>query len=1051
MNSTEGNSNGDKPIANAGVDPVSTVDVADAGSKMSPDFAFYEEMGIMVQLNRDIMGENSELTVIGEELLISEKLRKKFRHHIKESPHYLAKLDAIKIRFDQHKCALTDLETRYVTSLTDGLTQVEARIRLERRGPNILTVSTRISLVARWARYCFSAVNALIITAMILFEISHYLYSDLMSRWIQVPLAIVLIGCVLSAYYRDRGTFDFGNIPFDLSQLTKHLTVALVRDGKEQTCRARDLVAGDIVLLSPGSRVPADMRVVSADPDFAVSETIFNVSAKVFKNSALSEKNPFDSPNILFLGSTVLTGTARALILHCGNKSTVGKLVTQIKIARKSRGASYADLRFYYKAITGITLSFALLFVIIGIWVAQVNTNNSNADVNWSVAQQLAAILVLVAGVVVASVPLWFPLIILAGQRFTEKSLVGVRVKNLDVLNSLSALAVLCTDAPVPEEPQASLGGMGIYIVPVLETRILTEPERRADTPPTEIVSEPPSSAEEECLVSPEVLEAIKETGSLVQMKSLVHMQVKVTGRNEWTHDGIFTMTVSGAEPLTDRRLNFLLSSKSHHLVFHSLDLIQKLRIVAGFKKSAKFGTTGYISLNSDVCTRAASLGVGPGRLADVQIEETAMREFAKSNIQLLTNAVVETRRGFNNMRRSVMFLLSSVVPRVMPLLVAIAFNLPVPISVFLVIAGSLLVDLPPSLALLRDPIEADVTLRKPRHEQKDKFVSQRMILISLVFFGPMATLAGFLSYSLMMNDLGFNPNGLGGFGGGTFVHFGNISRSTPGFPATTGYALDITLDVLDNVHLCGRVGGTGSITTGEVMRAIPVSERCEGDIFGLTEFNEYCYNFYPEKFFSNAMRQKIAFYENQKNIAGIIFQRNVTDNGLPVCGDMDYDGIFIPFGFLGQNTQSIVDKAMHNTLCLDTDSFNADTNLPVCFTSEALKYGQTAYFASVAAFTLSLALVALRTELFSFFSIGFRQQNLWVAASVVFSIAIVLIIIYVPSINSVLNTRPVPASSLFIGALPFIAYAFLLEELRKHFMQRNTKWGRWLMKRTMW
>ena len=1017
----------------------------------SDNLGMIPETAVMVQLNRQIVDENSRLAVIGEELLIPDKLEKKFKAQISKTPVYLANLDMIQVRIDQHECLLSELETRYFTSFSSGLTSEEAAIRLKRRGFNVITATASVTTSARIANYMFSGMNSLMLVAIILFAVGNYLSPDSISYWIMLPLFVFMLACTVCAYVREVPS---EGAPVSFRNLSGG-TASVIRDGiRGRKIPAKMLVSGDVCVLGPGDVVHADMRVLSVEegPGLEVNERLMGKYYPVLKKVETTHKNPFDAENILFYGSKILTGNCTCLVLHCGDKTTLAKLVRQIKIGRKFVPQATLDLRFYYKAITGICLGLCLLFLIIGMWIA--SSPSSTADVNWSVSEQLGSTLRLVAGLVVSAVPLWFQLYILAGQRIVKTRLANfqVVVRNLNVLHTLSAVALVCTGVRTDSVEGQNLDDMGIRVLPLLTEQLEEAPPAPPGAAPlekegsdSEVSLSGDDSGEEKCLVAPEVLASIRIDASLKSFRSgsIVRLGNKVS---------VFVRgpaQVSGAElaGMTASRLSFILPTVAG---FHGLSDIQKLRLVVRIKRERKrYGTSAYLAGNSVMdapALRAAELGISVsatgvlGKVADVCMPAES-----------LGDAILECRRGFNNLRRSMMFLLSMVTPRLFALLVSIAFNVPLPLPTLLVFVGGGLLDVLPAMALLGDPAEKDLPLRKPRNEKKDQFISQRMIVISLCFFGVANLLGGFLSYSITLSDFGFNPTGLAPLAAASFVVFEAQSDTEPGFPATTGYALDLSLEILDNVHLCGRVGGTGSLETFNAIDSIPVGERCGGDIFTLDTYNAFCYAYYPKLYYSNEMKQSVAFYENQKNIQGILFERNLTANGVPNCGQPNYDGMFIPFGYLTNDNQAIVDKAMQDQECTETTYLNTDSNLPVCFTNEALKYAQTSYFAAIQLFSLAVAVFLVRTELFSFFNAGILYSNIKVIISVIASAAALLALVYVPAVNQVINTRPVPILSFALGVLPFVPYAFAIEEIRKNMIRRNNTWGRWLMKRTMW
>jgi magnesium-transporting ATPase (P-type) len=651
-----------------------------------------------------------------------------------------------------------------------------------------------------------------------------------------------------------------------------------------------------------------------------------------------------------------------------------------------------------------------------------------------------------------------------------EWKLLGtIKWKNLDTINSNTKKGL------------SLLKLMGLSLVPVFESTTVMDSKKAtervlvsaglmqvkdSDVQPDEAGEEsnPPSpalmqtiesageedsesvySGNEECLVDDQVLEFIK---------SGIHVSTNA----EDSH---------AIKSLVGRRQLGLLSSQnlrnlihSNQVGFYNVNLLQKLRIVASLKHVKHGCTVGFLGGSSPgdrMALLAAHIGISSqiflGRSSDAVIarpEEYSFESIGKS--------ILEARTSVCNLRRSAMYLMSQIVPRLMPLLMTLAFALPIGLSLTLILVGCLLIDLPVALAFMWEHPEYDLPFRKPRNEIHEKIISQKMILLSIVFLGPLGGLSGFLAYCQSFSDFGFDPNGLAGLGTANIVDFAPVQNNTkePGFPSTSGYPLDLSLHVLDGLHLCGRVGNVISLTPA-ALAAVPVEHRCDGPLFTLDKFNQFCYTTNSKNGnsagYTAAMQDIVSLFVQQKGVAGVVFQRNTTAGyeGLPICGFKNGDGIYVPWGFYTSQNQAIVDKALSGYTCIFNTPVMNNNTLSGCFTSEAIAYAQTAFFASITIFAIFSALLILRTELFSFFHIGIVNHNWAVLIGCMLSVGLVLVVIFVQPVKDILNTRQISISNLFAPAIPFIILAFILEELRKFHIRRKTRVGHWLMQKTMW
>ena len=1219
------------------------------------------ENAVMVELNKQIITENEKLAMLGEELIIPQKMQKRYKGSVTNTPAYLANLDHLAIRLDQHKQRLEELEQRYKTNLTTGLAPIEALTRAGRRGPNIVTISPVTSNLVRLSDFLFSSTNALLIAAIISLVLGYILSmnrteSDL---WLIIPLFFTIVLNICASFYGAARSNKMKPAARSYKGLTNH-SVSVIRAGQQVRIKATLLVSGDIVVLNAGDHVPADIRIIDAIGEVTVDQSILTGDKLPVRRSA-SETSPsaFESENMLFLGSVVLSGKCKGLVLHCGNKSTIAKLCHQIRENQGFESQIKLDLGFFYKVSVGLAVLLATIFSIAGMWSANEAGSNFSGTEIFGLAFQIAA------SVAIAAVPLLFNSIVVAGLGISEIRLreKDVFLNSLDLVNSLASINILAIgtksvvinendrriagvwvnditvsapanldqDSILPEQirevhempspmqdfvkalaltlhgdarkakddiliadwlnrkgasldlhakpvlepvtgiirtnhpdntnvkfvrgsPEciydltqsdqnvnqkqkfdtvlaeaqslghtviglglvgdtfkrflglfaitnpvaestkkaiATLTQMGIDLVPLFDTSEgpddkkfieslllrsglnLAVPRKSEPSSLADPRSATPQIAmQEEGVISTErpPINPIAETegsefeldeeaylddpeGSCLVPKSIIKSLTSETGSPFFQSalsrsDAVFAIDGRQLDLMTALKLRDTVGSKNPS--FYNVSFLQKLRVVLQLKRR-KLSTVGFIGeLTSDApALRAAQIGFGTSydrivaQVSDAQVTTPQV-------LSAIAEGVIEARRGIANLRKSLIFLISQLIPRLVPVLLSLSNAFPLPLTTKEIVVGSLLLDLPPALGLLFEPAEYDVHVRRPRNQFREKLISEKIIIISFGFFGLFATLSAFLGFNQAMSDYGFNPSGLIGFGNSAVVLFDHPSATLPGFPLTTGYPMNLGIDRFNDIHLCGRVGQYVASPTNATLREIAIEHRCNGPIFTLDLFNQYCYSLTNVTVYSTAVQDAISLYQDQKDVGGVIFARNSTNNGQPVCGTRDKDGVYIPFGFYTNQNQPVIDKAMQNYQCSTGQTVGAD-GLPICFTAQVVEYAQTVYFTSYKFFALALPVLFLRTGIFSFFQVGAVRENWWVLVGSITSLLILLLIIYVPAINTILGTKQLDVSNLFTSSMPFVCLAFILEEVRKLVLRRDTSNGRWLMHRTMW
>lgn len=117
-----------------------------------------------------------------------------------------------------------------------------------------------------------------------------------------------------------------------LRSLKKHSAqqVSVIRDGGEYSISSVYLVPGDIIILNEGERVPADARIVHADNLQVNESSLTGESVPVHKHSSTLEttKQIYEQDNMVFQGTYILSGSAKALIVETASRTEFGKIAT---------------------------------------------------------------------------------------------------------------------------------------------------------------------------------------------------------------------------------------------------------------------------------------------------------------------------------------------------------------------------------------------------------------------------------------------------------------------------------------------------------------------------------------------------------------------------------------------------------------------------------------------------------------------------------------------------------------------------------------------------
>jgi Mg2+-importing ATPase len=207
--------------------------------------------------------------------------------------------------------------TRMKTA-AEGLSEQDAATRLAQVGPNVVAAGKHRGW--DW-RLLTAARNPLVILLGVLATIS-FATGDVRAG--SVMTLMVSIGVLLRFVQEARA-----DAAAEKLKAMINVTATVVRAGKEMEIPLKELVPGDVVKLSAGDMIPADVRLISANDLFITQSTLTGESLPVVKLARTETRagiSPLEFSNTCFLGTTVESGAASAVILATGAQTYFGSM-----------------------------------------------------------------------------------------------------------------------------------------------------------------------------------------------------------------------------------------------------------------------------------------------------------------------------------------------------------------------------------------------------------------------------------------------------------------------------------------------------------------------------------------------------------------------------------------------------------------------------------------------------------------------------------------------------------------------------------------------------
>lgn len=303
-----------------------------------------------------------------------------------------------------------------------GLTAAEAERRRARFGVNLLVETKRLGLIRRLVlRFRNPLVLVLLGAAFI-----SALTGDVAS--FVIISAIVLLGTGLDALqeYRAENAAD---------ELKKKVALKerVLRDGVEVDLAAEALVPGDIVLLSAGDMVPADGRIVEAKNLLVNEAVLTGESYPAEKRVAddIAGAGLADADNAVFMGSSVVGGSARILVCATGLRTQIGSIADTLRRPAPPAALERGTYEFgilIVRLTTLLTLFVLLMAIVFG----------------RPILESFLFAVALAVGLTPELLPMVVSVTLARGALRMAKQ--KVIVKRLAAIHDLGAMDILCTD-----------------------------------------------------------------------------------------------------------------------------------------------------------------------------------------------------------------------------------------------------------------------------------------------------------------------------------------------------------------------------------------------------------------------------------------------------------------------------------------------------------------------------------------------------------------------------------------------------------------------------
>ncbi|MBI2508038.1 calcium-translocating P-type ATPase, PMCA-type [Candidatus Woesearchaeota archaeon] len=254
---------------------------------------------------------------------------------------------------------LKELESSY-----KGLSAQEAVNRLSRFGKNELKKVKKVS-IAKLVLEQFIDPLVLILLAAVVISFVIGAKKDAVAIF-----AIVILNAIIgfSQEYKAEKEIEL------LKKLSSQKAI-VIREGKKQEIDAKNIVPGDIIIIQPGDKIPADSRLIEVNNLKIDESSLTGESTTVEKIISMlhNEAQVADQKNMVFSGTIAKEGTAKAVVTAIGMQTEIGKIAHLVQETVEAETPLQKNLKKLGKALAAIILSLALVIFAAGI-IMKINT-----------------------------------------------------------------------------------------------------------------------------------------------------------------------------------------------------------------------------------------------------------------------------------------------------------------------------------------------------------------------------------------------------------------------------------------------------------------------------------------------------------------------------------------------------------------------------------------------------------------------------------------------------------------------------------------------------
>ncbi|UCG11297.1 MAG: HAD-IC family P-type ATPase [Deltaproteobacteria bacterium] len=306
----------------------------------------------------------------------------------------------------------------------EGLTDAEVKERLAQYGANIFAREEKISkLIILLSQFKSPLIYILLIAGLVTLFLHEYIDTS-------VIVAVVILNAIIG-YVQEFKAEE------SMRALKKMVLpkARVLRNRKEKEIDSEELVPGDVVLIASGGKVPADLRLFKTIELKIEEAPLTGESIAVEKiTSPIKEDNltPGDQKNTAFMGTTVVSGRGRGIVVETGTKTVLGQIAEEVREVEVAKTPVQDKLEKFAKLIGILVVGFSAAVFGAGIWRGE----------------NMSEMFMIAVATAVAAIPEGLPVAVTVAMAIgvTRMARRNAIIRKLAAVETLGSTTVICSD-----------------------------------------------------------------------------------------------------------------------------------------------------------------------------------------------------------------------------------------------------------------------------------------------------------------------------------------------------------------------------------------------------------------------------------------------------------------------------------------------------------------------------------------------------------------------------------------------------------------------------